>query len=177
MIYIFLSVSVQFSHTVVSDSLWPHELQHAWPPCPSPTLRVYSNSCPSSRWCHPALTQIQGKQIRSVVVWILDSKVKRGGSRRDTARQWEASVICLWEQLLTPSAAMTYLASRVRTLLLLSESFIVCIQAPKVKKKKWVLGAGRVESGKLPRGSVMKYRRTWKKDERQIFRQQSWAKT
>ena len=41
--------SVQFSHSVVSDSLRPHELQHARPPCPSPTPRVYSNSCPSSR--------------------------------------------------------------------------------------------------------------------------------
>ena len=47
--------SVQFSHSVVSDSLRPHELQHARPPCPSPTPRVYSNSCPSSQWCHPAI--------------------------------------------------------------------------------------------------------------------------
>ena len=39
----------QFSHSVVSDFLWPHGLQHARPPCPSPTLRVYSNSCPLSR--------------------------------------------------------------------------------------------------------------------------------
>ena len=39
--------SVQFSRSVVSDSLWPHESQHAWPPCPSPTPGVYSNSCPS----------------------------------------------------------------------------------------------------------------------------------
>ena len=46
--------SVQFSHLAVSNSLWPHESQHARPPCPSPTPRVYSNSCPSSRWCHPA---------------------------------------------------------------------------------------------------------------------------
>ena len=46
--------SVQFSRSVVSDSLWPHESQHARPPCPSPTPRVDSNSCPSSRWCHPA---------------------------------------------------------------------------------------------------------------------------
>ena len=45
----------QFSHSVVSDSLRPHESQHARPPCPSPTPRVYSNSCPSSRWCHPAI--------------------------------------------------------------------------------------------------------------------------
>ena len=48
--------SVQFSHLVVSDSLQPHESQHTRPPCPSPTPRVYSNSCPFSRWCHPAIT-------------------------------------------------------------------------------------------------------------------------
>ena len=47
--------SVQFSRSVVSDSLLPHELQHARPPCPSPTPRVYPNSSPSSRWCHPAI--------------------------------------------------------------------------------------------------------------------------
>ena len=46
--------SVQLNRSVVSDSLWPHEMQHTRPPCPSPTPRVYSNSCPSSRWCHPA---------------------------------------------------------------------------------------------------------------------------
>ena len=48
--------SVQFSHSVVSDSLWPHGLEHARPPCPSPTPRVHSNSCPLSRWCHPAVS-------------------------------------------------------------------------------------------------------------------------
>ena len=46
----------QFSHSVVSNSLWPRELQHAKPPCPSPTPGVYSNSCPLSRWCHPAIS-------------------------------------------------------------------------------------------------------------------------
>ena len=46
----------QFSRSVVSDSLWPHELQHARPPCPSPTPGVYPNPCPSSRWCHPAIS-------------------------------------------------------------------------------------------------------------------------
>ena len=46
-------ISVQFSRSVVSDSLRPHGLQHARPPCPSPTPGVYSNSCPLSRWCHP----------------------------------------------------------------------------------------------------------------------------
>ena len=49
-------LSVQFSHSVMSDSLWPHELQHARPPCPSPTPRVHPNSCPSSQWCHPAIS-------------------------------------------------------------------------------------------------------------------------
>ena len=48
--------SVQFSCSVMSDSLWPHELQHARPPCPSPTPGIYSNSCPSSQWCHPAIS-------------------------------------------------------------------------------------------------------------------------
>ena len=46
--------SVQFSHSVLSDSLRPHELQHARPPCPSPTPRVHWDSRPSSRWRHPA---------------------------------------------------------------------------------------------------------------------------
>ena len=48
--------SVQFSRSVVSDSLWPHEPQHARPPCPSPTPGAYSNPCPSGRWCHPAIS-------------------------------------------------------------------------------------------------------------------------
>ena len=48
--------SVQFSRSVVSDSLRPHELQHAGPPHPSPTPGVHSNSCPSSRWCHLAIS-------------------------------------------------------------------------------------------------------------------------
>ena len=51
-----ISCSVQFSRSVMSDSLWPHESQHARPPCPSPTPRVYSNSCPLSHWCHPAIS-------------------------------------------------------------------------------------------------------------------------
>ena len=49
--------SVQFSCSVVSDSLPHHELQHARPPCPSPSPLIYSNFlCPSSRWCHPAIS-------------------------------------------------------------------------------------------------------------------------
>ena len=48
--------SVQFSHSFVSDSLWPHELQHTRPPCPSPTPGVHSDSQPSSQWCHSAIS-------------------------------------------------------------------------------------------------------------------------
>ena len=51
-----LFCAVQFSRSVVSDSLQPHESQRARPPCPSPTPRVYPNSCPSSRRCHPAIS-------------------------------------------------------------------------------------------------------------------------
>ena len=48
--------SVQFSHSVMSYSLRPHGLQQGRPPCPLPTPRVYSNSCPLSRWCHPTIS-------------------------------------------------------------------------------------------------------------------------
>ena len=56
---LFLSVSlswVQFSCSVISDSLWPHELQHDRLPCTSPTYGAYSNSCPSNQWCHPTIS-------------------------------------------------------------------------------------------------------------------------
>ena len=49
---VFQFSSVQFSHSVISDSMWPHEPQHARPPCPSPTSEVHSDSCPLSQWCH-----------------------------------------------------------------------------------------------------------------------------
>ena len=51
----FLSPSVQLSRSVMSDSLWPHELRHAGPPCPLPSPGVYSNSCALSWWCHPTI--------------------------------------------------------------------------------------------------------------------------
>ena len=53
---IFFFSSVQFSRSVVSDSLQPHESQHVRPPCPSPTPRVHSDSRPSSPWCHPGIS-------------------------------------------------------------------------------------------------------------------------
>ena len=52
----FKEVSVQFSHSVVSNSLRPPELKHARPPRPSPTAGVYPNPCPLSRWCHPIIS-------------------------------------------------------------------------------------------------------------------------
>ena len=55
-----LRLSVQFSPSVTSDSLQPHELQHARPPCLSPTPEVHPNSCPPSQWCHPAISSSFG---------------------------------------------------------------------------------------------------------------------
>ena len=54
--FLFMLSSVQFSRSVMSDSLQPHEPQHARPPCPSPTSRVHPNPCPLSQWCHPAIS-------------------------------------------------------------------------------------------------------------------------
>ena len=51
-----ISLLVQFSRSVMSDSLWPYEPQHARPPCPSPSPRVHPNLCPLSRWCHPTIS-------------------------------------------------------------------------------------------------------------------------
>ena len=68
---------VQFSHSVVSDSLWPHEPQHARHPCPSPTLGVYTNSCPLSWWCHPTISSsvipfshLQSFQHQGLFKWV-----------------------------------------------------------------------------------------------------------
>ena len=55
-LYSVQSSSVQFSHSVVSNSVQPHGMQHTRPPCPSPTPRIYPNSCPLSWWCHPTIS-------------------------------------------------------------------------------------------------------------------------
>ena len=81
----------QFSRSVVSDSLRPHESQHARPPCPSPTPGVYSNSCPSSQWCHPAISSsvvffsscpqslpASGSFPMSQLSWVADAKFETG---------------------------------------------------------------------------------------------------
>ena len=54
-IKVVFSAYLQFSCSVVSNTLWPHGLQHARPPCPSPASGVYLNLCPLSRWCHPTI--------------------------------------------------------------------------------------------------------------------------
>ena len=54
--YISIRCSVEFSSSVMSDSLWPHEPQHTRPPCPSPTPRVHPNPCPLCQWCHPTIS-------------------------------------------------------------------------------------------------------------------------
>ena len=65
--------SVQFSYSVVSDSLWPPQgLKQARPPCPSPTPRVYSNSCPLSPWCHPTISS-SVVPFSSSLQFVLDS--------------------------------------------------------------------------------------------------------
>ena len=73
--------SVQFSCSVVSDSLRPHGLQHARPPCPSPTPRVHSNWCPLSQWCHPTISSsvipfsshLQSFQHQGLFKWVSSS--------------------------------------------------------------------------------------------------------
>ena len=55
-LFVLFIISVQFTHSVMSDSLWPHGLQHARPPCPSPIPGVYPNSYPLSWWCYPTIS-------------------------------------------------------------------------------------------------------------------------
>ena len=75
--------SVQFTHSVMFDTLRPHESHHGRPPCPSPTPRVYSNSSPSSRWCHPTMasclfTRCQLLPCPMVLFQLLHYKIKNG---------------------------------------------------------------------------------------------------
>ena len=65
--------SVQFSGSVVSDSLQPHELQHTRPPCPSPTPGVHPNPCPLSQWYHPTISSLNKRQYQFI------NKVNTGG--------------------------------------------------------------------------------------------------
>ena len=65
-------MTVQFSRSVMSNSLWPHGLQHAGLPYPSSTPGVYSNSCPLSRWCHPTISSsviLFSSHLQSLPAW------------------------------------------------------------------------------------------------------------
>ena len=67
---------VPFSHSVMSDSLWPQEVQHARLPCPLPTSRVCSNSCPSSWWCHPIISPsvVPFSCLQSFPAWVFSNE-------------------------------------------------------------------------------------------------------
>ena len=77
--------SVQSLSCVPMDSLWPHGLQHARPPCPSPVPGVYSNSCPLSRWCHPTVEEVT--HLKRPWCW---ERLKAGGDGAD--RGWDGLV-------------------------------------------------------------------------------------
>ena len=79
--------SVQFSRSVMSDSLRPHESQHSRPPCPSPTPRVYSDSCPSSRWCHPVCTGYSLKRAPSPVFILFNHSFFKTHTHTESAYQ------------------------------------------------------------------------------------------
>ena len=90
-------LAVQFSRSVMSDSLWPHGPQQARPSCPSPTPGVYSNSCPLSRWCHPTMSSSVFPKSVSTHALKNVNGVLPGTSRvqrENTSR--EVSVLQLW---------------------------------------------------------------------------------
>ena len=80
--------SVRFSHSIVSDSLWPHGLQHARFPCPSLTPRACSNSCPSSQWCHPTISSFV---LMNSHVWMWEL---------DCEESWAPKNWCFWTMVL-----------------------------------------------------------------------------
>ena len=72
---------VQFSHSVVSNSLWPYGLKHPRPLCPSPIPGVYSNSCPLSQWCHPTI-------LSSVIPFSSCPSIKVFSNKSDLLIRW-----------------------------------------------------------------------------------------
>ena len=81
--------SVQFSCSVVSDPLWPHELQHTRSPCPSPIPRVYSNSCPLSWWCHSTISSSVVSFSSSLLYSQNQGLFKWVSSSHQVAKYWE----------------------------------------------------------------------------------------
>ena len=105
--------SVQFSHSEMSNSLRPHESQHARPPCPSPTPGVYSNSCPSSWWCHPTeclmnygrgFVTLYRRQVSRPSPWKRNAKMQNGCLRsRVPGQPWTEVHDILQETGIRPS--------------------------------------------------------------------------
>ena len=98
--------SVQFSHSVMSDTLWHHGLQHSRPPCPSPAPRVYSNSCPLSPWWHPSHPLLSPSptfslsQHQGLFQWVSSShQVVKVLELQHQSFQWIFRVDSLWDWL------------------------------------------------------------------------------
>ena len=113
----------------MSDSLWPHELQHARPPCPSPTPGAYSNSCPLSWWCHPAISS-------SVVPFSpdLQSFPASGSFQTYTLN----SINCTSQEgaaLKVPSCVLLLYSSLLKTTMLLGLPFTNKPKKANIKKK------------------------------------------
>ena len=81
--------SVQFSCSVMSDSLQPHETQHARPPCPSPIPGVHPNPCPSSQWCHPPSHPLSSPSPPALNLSQLQGLFKWVSSSHQVAKVWE----------------------------------------------------------------------------------------
>ena len=100
--------SVQLSYSVMSSSLWPHEPQHARPPCPSPTARVYPNSCPLSLWCHPTISSSVSpsppafnlSQYQGLIQWVSSShqvaKILELQVQNQSFKPWRIDAFELW---------------------------------------------------------------------------------
>ena len=86
--------AVQFSRSVMSNSLWPHGLQHARPPCPSPTPRAYSNSHPSSWWCHPTISSSVFPFFSCLQSFLASGSFPMSVCRIRWPKYWS---FCLWE--------------------------------------------------------------------------------
>ena len=110
----FFTCSVQFSRSVVSDSLRPHELQHTMPPGPSPTPGVHPNLCPSSRWCHPTISSCHPLLLPSIFpsIRVSSNEIVRvweccttlfvnGTSFARVIVQWSIHYVVIWHVLIT----------------------------------------------------------------------------
>ena len=88
---VFSGQSVQFSRSVVSDSLWPHGLQHTGLPCPSPTPRACSNLCPSSWWCHPTISSSEAPILwpPDAKNWLIRKDPDAGKDGRQEDKEWQ----------------------------------------------------------------------------------------